>query len=142
MPKKASANIKPSEPEQVAAYLARLKHPLAEVVAALRQIILKTDASIGEEIKWNAPAFFFTGEMAPFNPKEYKRHLVVMNLAKPDSIRLVLMGGARAKDSSGLLEGDYADGRRLATFTSMAEVKAKQKALQSIVRALLQTLEK
>jgi hypothetical protein len=142
MPKKASANIKPSEPEQVAAYLARLKHPLAEVVAALRQIILKTDASIGEEIKWNAPAFFFTGEMAPFNPKEYKRHLVVMNLAKPDSIRLVLMGGARAKDSSGLLEGDYADGRRLATFSSVAEVKAKQKALQSIVRALLQTLEK
>lgn len=142
MPKKAPANTKPSEPEQVAAYLARLKHPLAEVVTALREIILKTDASIGEEIKWNAPAFFFTGEMPPFDPKEYKRHLVVMNLAKPDSIRLVLMGGARVKDPSGLLEGDYADGRRLATFTSMAEVKAKQKALQSIVRALLQTLEK
>ncbi len=40
---------KASEPEKVDAYMAKLKHPLADVVAALRKIILSTDREIGEE---------------------------------------------------------------------------------------------
>ena len=56
MAKKAVLNLKPSEPDQVDAYMQALQHPLAEVLAALRQIILATDPSIGEEIKWNARA--------------------------------------------------------------------------------------
>jgi hypothetical protein len=47
-----------------------LKHPLADVVEALRRIILSTDREIGEEVKWNAPTFFYAGEMKPFNPKD------------------------------------------------------------------------
>ena len=46
--------------------------------AALREVILTTDASIGEEIFWNAPTFFYTGEMKPFDPKEYKRYIIVL----------------------------------------------------------------
>lgn len=63
---------KPSEPGKVDAYMKKLKHPLAGVAQALREIILKTDPEIGEEIKWNAPAFLYTGELPSFNPKEYK----------------------------------------------------------------------
>ena len=63
---------KPSEPDKVDAYLKDLKHPLAGVAKALREIILKTDPEIGEEIKWNAPAFFYSGELPPVKPKEYK----------------------------------------------------------------------
>ncbi|MBV9622500.1 MAG: DUF1801 domain-containing protein [Acidobacteria bacterium] len=65
---------KASESDKVDAYMNNLKHPLAEVAKALREIILKTDPEIGEEIKWNAPAFFCSGELPPFNPREHKRH--------------------------------------------------------------------
>ena len=119
----------------------RLKHPLSDVVEALRQIILKTDPKIGEEVKWNAPSFFYTGEMEPFNPKEYRRYLVVFNLFKKDCIRLVFWGGAKVKDTSGFLEGDYADGRRLAMFYGMNDVKSKQAKLQKIVKQQLKLLK-
>jgi len=132
---------KPSESDKVDEYMKRLKHPLSEVVEALRQIILKTDPEIGEEVKWNAPSFFYTGEMEPFNPKEYRRYLVVFNLFKKDCIRLVFWGGAKVKDTSGFLEGDYADGRRLAMFYGMNDVKSKQAKLQKIVKQQLKLLK-
>lgn len=131
-----------SEPEKVDAYMAKLKHPRADVVAALRKIILNTDREIGEEIKWNAPAFFYSEEMKPSDPKEYKRYIVVFNLAKKDCVRLVFLKGARVNDKSGLLEGDYKDGRRLALFHNMDEVKSKKPALQAVIRKWLETLEK
>jgi len=133
---------KPSEPEKVDAYMAKLKHPLADVVAALRKIILSTDREIGEEIKWNAPTFCYSGEMKPSDPKEYKRYIIVFNLFKKDCIRLVVWKGARVKDKSGLLEGDYADGRRLALFHNIEEVKSKKAALQGVIRKWLETVEK
>ena len=137
-PKKST---KPSESDKVDEYMKRLKHPLSDVVEALRQIILKTDPKIGEEVKWNAPSFFYTGEMEPFNPKEYRRYLVVFNLFKKDCIRLVFWGGAKVKDTSGFLEGDYADGRRLAMFYGMNDVKSKQAKLQKIVKQQLKLLK-
>ncbi len=133
---------KPSEPQRVDEYMKSLKHPLAEVVAALRQILLKTDPEIGEEIKWNAPTFFYTGEMKPSDPKQFKRYLVVFNLFRKDCIRLVFWGGAKVKDTSGLLHGDYADGRRLAEFGSMQDVQAKKKKLQQVVKRQLGLLDK
>jgi hypothetical protein len=142
MAKKDTPTTKPSEPVQVDAYMQRLKHPLSDVLEALRQIILKTDPTIGEEIKWNAPTFFYTGDMRPFNPKEYKRYLVVSNIFRQDCIRLVFWGGARANDTSGFLEGDYADGRRLASFYGMSDVRSKKKALQNALRLQLKTLDK
>lgn len=120
----------------------QLKHPLADVVEALRQIILKTDREIGEEIKWNAPSFFYNGEMAPFSPKEYKRYIIVFNPFRKDCIRLVFPSGARIGDTSGLLEGDYADGRRLALFSSMDEVHGKKADLQRVIKRWLAVLDR
>src|SRR5215468_730780 len=133
---------KPSESDKVDEYMKRLKHPLSEVAEALRQIILKTDPEIGEEVKWNAPSFFYTGEMEPFNPKEYKRYLVVFNLFKKDCIRLVFWGGAKVNDKSGFLEGDYTDGRRLAMFYSLDDVKSKQELLHTALKLQLEHLDK
>jgi|SRR5712692_1276738 len=135
-------STKLSEPDKVNKYMKSLKHPLSEVVEALRQIILKTDSEIGEEIKWNAPTFFYTGEMSPFNPKEYKRYIVVFNLFKKDCIRLVFWGGAKVNDTSGFLEGDYADGRRLAMFYDMKDVNSKKKSLQKVIKQQLKLLDK
>jgi len=45
-------------------------------------------------------------------------------LDQKDCIRLVFPSGAKIKDSSGLLQGDYADGRRLACFHLSRAVKS------------------
>jgi hypothetical protein len=80
--------------------------------------------------------------MKLLNPKEYNRYLVVFNLYRKDCIRLVFPSGARVKDKSGLLEGDYADGRRLALFHSMGDVQSKKASLQAVIRTWLETLDK
>ncbi len=142
MPKITKMTTKASEPAKVDAYMRRLKHPLAKVVEDLRQIIVSTQKEIGEEIKWNAPTFFYAGEMNPTNPKEYRRYIVVFNLFRQDCIRLVFLSGAKVQNASGLLEGDYADGRRLAMFYSAKDVKSKEKALRAVITKWLKLLEK
>ena len=80
--------------------------------------------------------------MRPFNPKEYKRHIAVINLFRKDCVRLVFPSGAKVEDTSGLLEGEYADGRRLAIFGNMKDVKAKEAALQKAITKWLKLLDK
>ena len=119
-----------------------MQHPLKNVVEALRHIILDADPELGEEVKWNAPTFFYSGEMRPFNPKEYKRYIIVFNLYKQDCIRLVFPSGARINDTTGLLEGNYADGRRLAHFHSLEDVEAKKTIMQAAIKKWLALLDK
>lgn len=126
----------------VDAYMQKLDHPLKDVLEALRKVILSVDSELGEHIKWNAPSFLYIGEMRPFDPKEYKRYVTVSNLFQKDCIRLVFPSGARINDTSGLLSGDYADGRRLAFFHSMEEVAAKENALKNAVKTWLTILDK
>lgn len=133
---------RPSAPSQVNKYMTTLKHPLVDVVQALRQLILKTDPEIGEEIKWNAPAFFFTGALEPSDPKLYQRYLVVFNLFRKDCIRLVFWRGGTVKDAAGLLEGEYADGRRLAMFHDLTDVRSKRTALRSVIKQQVGILRK
>jgi hypothetical protein len=142
MPKIIEVTTKASEREKVDAYMGRLKHPLARVVEELRRIILSSDKEIGEEIKWNAPTFFYAGKMKATNPKEYRRYIVVFNLLNKDCIRLVFPSGAKGKDASGLLEGDYADGRRLAMFYNSKDVESKENSLRAAITKWLEMLEK
>ena len=67
---------------------------------------------------------------------------MVFNLFKKDCIRLVFWGGAKANDTSGFLEGNYADVLRLAIFYTMHDVKSKKKSLQNVVRLQLKYLDK
>ena len=142
MPKRKDLSTKESEPERVDAYLRTLKHPLKSVAEELRAVILSADSAIGEEIKWNAPAFFYTGPMGPFDPKQYKRHVIVFNLFKNNCVRLVFPSGASVGDTSGLLVGDYADGRRLASFSTVDEVLSKKLVLRQVIKKWLSALEK
>ena len=130
-----------TDEEQVTEHIQKLEPALAEIIETLRQIILKTDKEIGERIKWNNPSFYYTGEMKPFDPKEYKREIIVMNLHK-GRIMLVFPSGAKVNDSSGLLEGDYKDGRRLVNFKDINDVKVKENALQNVIKTWLMLVEK
>jgi hypothetical protein len=85
--------------------------------------------------------FFLCGRDGAVQSKEYKRYIVVFNLYKKDCIRLVFPSGAKVKDASGLLEGDYADGRRLAMFYDLKDVKSKEKTLQRIIKKWLTLLD-
>ncbi|HRT52522.1 MAG TPA: SRPBCC domain-containing protein [Flavobacteriales bacterium] len=129
-----------SEPELVDAYMKTLKHPLKPVAEQLRKVILAADKSIGEGIYWNAPCFYFTGKMEPFDPKTYKRYIVGFNFFKQDTLRLIFLRGADVEKQGGLLTGDYKDGRRLALFSSMADVKKHEKELKRIVKQLIKNM--
>ena len=130
-----------NDPVSITKYIQTLDPSLAKIVEAIRQIILEADKEIGEQIKWNSPSFFYTGEMKPFNPKEYKRDIVVLNLHKGYAL-LVFPTGSKVNDTTGLLEGDYKDGRRLAKFQDMNDVKAKGKALQKVIKEWLILVDK
>lgn len=130
-----------SDKEQVTLHINQLEPVLGKTITYLRKRILATDQEIGERIKWNNPSFYYTGEMKPFDPKEYKREIIVCNLYK-GRIMLVFPSGAKLKNVSGLLEGNYKDGRRLLVFQDLKDVKAKEKALQELIRQWLSMVEK
>ncbi len=129
-----------SEPETVDAYMKTLKHPLRDVAEQLRSLILKVDKAIGEGIFWNAPTFYYTGAMKPFDPKTYKRYIVGFNFFKQDCVRLIFLRGADVSDPNGILEGDYADGRRLLLIHSLEELKQKEKDLKRIIKELVKNM--
>lgn len=129
-----------SDTELVSAYIERLEQPTKDIVEALRRIILSTGPQIAEEIKWNAPSFYYSGEMRPFDPKEYRRHIIVMNLHK--RILMVFPNGAKINDLSGLLTGNYKDGRRLAEVKTPDDVKSITPALQTAIKDWLNKVEK
>jgi len=130
-----------SDSEKVTEHIQKLDVSIAETVDVIRQIILTTDKEIAEQIKWNSPSFYYSGKMKPFDPKEYKRDIIVMNLHK-NNIMLVLPTGAKVRDTSGLLEGDYTDGRRLIKFKDMKDVKEKEKSLRKIIKEWLKLVDK
>ena len=134
-------SVKLTDPEEVTAHIKKLDPAVSKIVQTLRDIILSTSKEIGERIKWNNPSFYYTGEMKPFDPKEYKREIIVFNLFK-NRIMLVFPSGAKVNDQSGLLEGDYKDGRQITIFNDLDDVKAKEKKLQAIIKAWLKLVDK
>ncbi|WP_165939983.1 DUF1801 domain-containing protein [Dyadobacter psychrotolerans] len=130
-----------SDEDQVSAHIQKLDPKIAETVEYIRKVILSADKEIAEQIKWNSPSFYYTGEMKPFDPKEYKRDIVVLNLNK-GKILLVFPSGAKVNDKSGFLEGDYKDGRRLVHFKDIDDVKSKEKNLQQVIKEWIAGVEK
>ncbi len=133
-----SSKIKLTDTQQVENYIAALPVDIQSAVQSLRAGIMAAHPLIAEHIKWNAPAFYYTGPMAPFNPKEYKRDIAVMNLHR-GRLMLVLPTGARLQHT--LLEGSFIDGRRIITFTNLHDVTDKLTDLQLIVNQWINTIE-
>lgn len=123
----------PKDTAAVSAFIEKLPAPLAAVVKAFRTLILGADEQIAERIKWNNPAFYFSGPMPRSDPKQYLREIAVFNLFK-GRIMLVFTHGAGLDDPEGLLEGTYKDGRRTITFADLDDIQAKTAALQRIIQ--------
>jgi len=131
-----------NSPELVTAYIKKLEPNTATLVEAIRKHIISTDKQIGEHIKWNSPSFFFGGEMKSFDPKEYKRDIIVMNLFKKEFVMLVFPSGAKIDDPSGIMEGEYADGRRLLKIHDLEELKKIERPLKKAIKDWLGKVEK
>lgn len=126
--------------EAVNEYVSKLEEPLKTLVEAVRHSILETDPIIGEHIKWNAPAYYYNGEMKEFDAKEYKRDLVVMNLRK-GNVLLIFPTGNVIDDGTEILEGNYSDGRRIITIGSVEDLIAKKSSLQRSIRSWLSKVD-
>lgn len=127
--------------EQVTEHIGKLSETIRPAVKYLRQVILSIDTQIAEHIKWNSPAFYFSGEMKPFDPKEYKRDILVMNLHN-DKIICVLPTGMNIVKNTEILEGKYTDGRRIINFKNLVDIQAKEQQLRKAIKEWLELIEK
>lgn len=137
----AKATDDSNDSQSVTQFIETLEPAIAEAVEAIRHIIMSASPLIGERIKWNHPSFFYIGDMLPFNPKEYKRDIAVFNLNK-GRIMLVLPSGAKLNHASGLLEGDFTDGRRTITFKDVADVISKEQLLLDAIKEWISLVDK
>lgn len=133
--------MKLSNTEKVEQYITKLSEEIQPAIEYLRQIMLSIDNNIGEHIKWNSPAFYYSGKMKEFDPKEYKRDILVMNLRK-DKIMCVLPTGMNIKNNDQLLEGDYTDGRRIINFKDLEDIKQKETIFKETIKEWLALIEK
>jgi uncharacterized protein YdhG (YjbR/CyaY superfamily) len=97
-------------------------NPMKEVVQAIRDVVLGADPRIDECIKWQAPTFTFSGNLASFYPKS-KAHASLM-----------FHQGAKIPGKHPRLEGT-GDTSRVMKLGSVAEVKRAKAELEAIVRA-------
>ena len=67
--------------------------------------------------------------------------IAVFNLHK-GRIMLVFPSGAKINDQSGLLEGNYQDGRRLAVFKDMTDVRSKGISLRKAIKEWIRLVDK
>lgn len=130
-----------TDSEQVTEHIGKLPETIRSAVEYLMQLILSIDTEIAEHIRWNSPAFYFSGEMKPFDPKEYKRDILVMNL-RNDKIMCVLPTGMSIVTNTEILEGNYTDGRRMINFKDLADIKAKEQPLRNAIKEWLEQVVK
>ncbi len=136
MPKSKLSNT-----ELVSLHIQNLPKEIQPAVEYLRQIILSVDVEISEHIKWNSPSFYYSGQMKDFDPKEYKRDILVMNLRK-DKIMCVLPTGMDLFNNTEILEGNYTDGRRIINFSNLEDIKRKEVMLTEVIKEWLSLIEK
>ena len=113
--------------DEVNTFMQQLEHPLKAEIEAVRAII-KANHKIAERIKWNAPSFFYTDDLATIHVKA-KQH-----------VHLIFHHPPIVKIKSALLEGDYKD-RRMMYFINMKEVNARKKELIKIVNGLIKIMD-
>lgn len=135
------AKTKFTDREQVDQHIAKLPPHIQPVIQYLRQVMLSIDNEIAEHIKWNSPAFYYSGEIKAFDAKEYKRDILVMNLRK-DKIMCVMPTGMNIKTNVDILEGDYADGRRMIYFKDLEDIQQKESKLRATIKEWLSLIEK
>ncbi|MBO9562561.1 MAG: DUF1801 domain-containing protein [Niastella sp.] len=106
--------------KKVDEFLAKLDNPLKKEMTVLRDTIMKMHPDMTEDVKWGGPSFYYKGDIATFS------------LRVKDTVTLIF------HQAEGLTPGDVLEpapkGKAYARFKGMAEIKAKSKGLQNIIK--------
>jgi hypothetical protein len=127
--------------EKVTEHINSLETPHREIIESLRQVFLNADPEIAEQVKWNSPSFYYSGEMKEFNAKEYKRDLAVINLHR-GKILIVFPTGNKIDPQIGLKGKDYPDGRKIVEIGNPEDVQKNTGALTEGIKNWLEQIEK
>lgn len=120
-------------------YVSKLTPKDRDLVNALRQLVPGIDPEIREQIKWNSCSFFYGGTMKDFDPKEYKRDLLVVNLHRGKYL-LVFPTGNQIPDE--LLKGtNYPDGRKIVPLETPEALPGISESLKAGIRYWLNQIE-
>jgi hypothetical protein len=134
---KASINQR----EKVNHLIADKPDELKKTINEIRKIVLDINPLIAEQVKWNSPSFFYTGEVNSINAKEYPRDILVLNLNRGYPL-LIFPTGAKIKNHNDFLEGDYKDGRRMLTIKDCNALIEKQAKLVSAIKQWITQIDK
>jgi hypothetical protein len=126
--------------EMVDTLLSNFQHEMLDEIQALRKIILDAHPNIEEQVKWNSPAYFYSGEIENYDPKSYLKDLLVLHLRKPNQILMVFPNGALIDPQYEILEGNYKDGRRMISIVKGEDLNKKSQAIQQCIDALIQKI--
>lgn len=133
--------IKLSDSEKVAQHIQLLPLSIQPTVEYLRSIILSVDPAIDEHIKWNSPAFYYSGEMKSFDAKEYKRDILVINI-RNEKILCVLPTGMSIQKNAEVLEGNYSDGRRMISIKDLEDLRSKESGIINALKEWISIVDK
>ncbi|MGH6924723.1 MAG: DUF1801 domain-containing protein [Propylenella sp.] len=113
---------------EVDQWLAKKKHPLDAALRRVRDIILKADRRVTEEIKWSTPTFAYKGNIASINPSK-------------KLISIMFHRGAEIPGKHPRLEGD---GKLVRTmrFADLNDVEKGRADLEAVIRAWCDWSEK
>jgi len=114
----------------IEAYLATFEHPLLDAITEVRGIFHAHSPAITEEVKWNAPTFSYRNE-----------YVCTIHVKALDRVMLIFHNSVTPQVESDLLEGDYSDGRRMAYFSSLADVRERRAQLDDVIAQLIQLID-
>ena len=124
-------------PESIEAFLTALDHPCQPEILELRQIILGTDPSITEGIKWNVPSFCTSEYFATFNLRTKEGIGIILHLGA--KVRDTATTGIAVADPETLLEWLSKD-RAFIKFSDLKDVDKKRLAFAEIIRQWIKHL--
>jgi hypothetical protein len=117
--------------KDVTTFMNALNHPFSNEIEVLRTIILNANASLTENIKWNAPNYSVNNE-----------DRITMRINPPkQQVQLIFHRGAKVKeqptvpiitDSSGLLAWKEND-RAIATFKTITDIEKHTPQLITLI---------
>ena len=114
------------------AFMLALDHPHKALVEAIRASILRTDRTIAEGVKWNAPSFRTTEYFATTNLREKHGVGVVLHLGA--KARTLPAGGLDVDDPSKLLKWLGKD-HAMIVFESLDDFGRRRKGFEALVRS-------
>lgn len=112
-----------------------------QLVNAISEHLQKYAPLIQEHVKWNSPAYTYTGPIPEgVTAKEYPRDVLVLNLRQKEGLLLIFPTGTRVSGIHPMLEGNYADGRRMMKILPTSPTSQWQDALDTVIQAWLATV--